>query len=170
MRVRNASASPGSTTGGGCFKARRTARNGITALLRHAATVPSTDRQRVATELGYSETIFIDVPDSGSTTAHAHIFTPATELAATGGATTGAPPRDFGRIRLWRASAASAADANRSCGLCARSLSMIRTKLGGRSGRCSVIGTCRPLIREGMHIIKPLLLGKCLKQSEPSGR
>ena len=42
-----------------------------------AATVPPADRQRIATGLGYSETIFIDLPEPGSTTAHAHIFTPA---------------------------------------------------------------------------------------------
>ncbi len=35
----------------------------------------------MATELGYSETVFIDLPEPGSTTAHAHIFTPATETA-----------------------------------------------------------------------------------------
>ena len=34
------------------------------------------DRQQIATELGYSETIFIDLPEQGSTTAHARIFTP----------------------------------------------------------------------------------------------
>ena len=52
-----------------------------------------------------------------------------------------------GRISPWRASANSAALANRSWGLCASILSRMRTKFGGRSGRCSVIGTCRPLIR-----------------------
>jgi predicted PhzF superfamily epimerase YddE/YHI9 len=55
-----------------------------------AATVPAGERQRVATELGYSETIFIDLPDTGSTTAHAHIFTPATELPFAGHPTVGA--------------------------------------------------------------------------------
>jgi predicted PhzF superfamily epimerase YddE/YHI9 len=55
-----------------------------------AATVAPGDRQRVATELGYSETIFIDLPDNESTTAHAHIFTPATELPFAGHPTVGA--------------------------------------------------------------------------------
>jgi predicted PhzF superfamily epimerase YddE/YHI9 len=55
-----------------------------------AATVPAGDRQRVATELGYSETIFIDLPKSGSTTAHARIFTPSTELPFAGHPTVGA--------------------------------------------------------------------------------
>lgn len=49
-----------------------------------AATVPAADRQRLATELGYSETIFIDLPPPGSTSAHARIHTPATELAFAG--------------------------------------------------------------------------------------
>jgi predicted PhzF superfamily epimerase YddE/YHI9 len=55
-----------------------------------AATVPAGERQRIATELGYSETIFIDLPDTGSRTAHAHIFTPATELPFAGHPTVGA--------------------------------------------------------------------------------
>lgn len=55
-----------------------------------AASVPASDRQGVATELGYSETIFIDLPREGSTTAHAHIFTPATELPFAGHPTVGA--------------------------------------------------------------------------------
>lgn len=55
-----------------------------------AAAVPPADRQALATELGYSETIFIDVPESGSTTAHARIFTPATELPFAGHPTVGA--------------------------------------------------------------------------------
>ncbi|GAY15993.1 PhzF family phenazine biosynthesis protein [Mycobacterium sp. shizuoka-1] len=55
-----------------------------------AATVPTGDRQRVAGELGYSETIFIDLPGDGSTTAHARIFTPATELPFAGHPTVGA--------------------------------------------------------------------------------
>ena len=49
-----------------------------------AATVPPGQRQSVATELGYSETIFIDLPQPDSTTAHAHIFTPVTELPFAG--------------------------------------------------------------------------------------
>lgn len=55
-----------------------------------AATVPARDRQRIATELGYSETVFIDLPADGSTTAHARIFTPATELPFAGHPTVGA--------------------------------------------------------------------------------
>jgi predicted PhzF superfamily epimerase YddE/YHI9 len=54
-----------------------------------AAAAPA-DRQRIATELGYSETIFIDLPRAGSTTAQARIFTPATELPFAGHPTVGA--------------------------------------------------------------------------------
>ena len=53
-----------------------------------AAAAPS-DRQRIATELGYSETVFIDLPTDGSTTAHARIFTPETELPFAGHPTVG---------------------------------------------------------------------------------
>ena len=55
-----------------------------------AGTVNPGDRQRIATELGYSETIFIDVPERGASTAHARIFTPATELPFAGHPTVGA--------------------------------------------------------------------------------
>ncbi|MEN4479580.1 PhzF family phenazine biosynthesis protein [Mycolicibacterium cosmeticum] len=55
-----------------------------------AAAVDPADRQRLATELGYSETIFIDVPAPGATTASAHIFTPAVELPFAGHPTVGA--------------------------------------------------------------------------------
>lgn len=55
-----------------------------------AATVPPGERQHLATELGYSETIFIDLPEQGSTTAHARIFTPAVELPFAGHPTVGA--------------------------------------------------------------------------------
>ena len=55
-----------------------------------ASMVPPGDRQRIATQLGYSETIFIDFPTLGLTTAHAHIFTPATELPFAGHPTVGA--------------------------------------------------------------------------------
>ncbi|MGE2713559.1 PhzF family phenazine biosynthesis protein [Mycolicibacterium litorale] len=55
-----------------------------------AATVDSGDRQRVARELGYSETIFVDIPESGATSAHVRIFTPATELPFAGHPTVGA--------------------------------------------------------------------------------
>ncbi len=55
-----------------------------------AASVDLADRQRIATELGYSETVFIGVPEPGATTAHAHIFTPAVELSFAGHPTVGA--------------------------------------------------------------------------------
>jgi predicted PhzF superfamily epimerase YddE/YHI9 len=55
-----------------------------------ARMVNPSDRQRIATELGYSETIFIDVPVHGASTAHARIFTPATELPFAGHPTVGA--------------------------------------------------------------------------------
>jgi predicted PhzF superfamily epimerase YddE/YHI9 len=54
------------------------------------STVDPADRQRIATELGYSETIFIDVPKEGASTAHARIFTPAVELPFAGHPTVGA--------------------------------------------------------------------------------
>jgi predicted PhzF superfamily epimerase YddE/YHI9 len=55
-----------------------------------AATVDPAERQRVANELGYSETIFVDVPAAGATTARLRIFTPATELPFAGHPTVGA--------------------------------------------------------------------------------
>lgn len=55
-----------------------------------AATVERDQHQRIAAELGYSETIFINVPVAGTTTADAHIYTPATELAFAGHPTVGA--------------------------------------------------------------------------------
>jgi len=55
-----------------------------------AAAVPADKRQRIATELAYSETVFIDLPHDGSTTAHAHIFSPAVELQFAGHPTVGA--------------------------------------------------------------------------------
>jgi predicted PhzF superfamily epimerase YddE/YHI9 len=64
-----------------------------------ASTVDLADRQRIATELGYSETIFIDLPKTGANTAHARIYTPATELPFAGHPTVGAAwwLRDIGR-------------------------------------------------------------------------
>jgi predicted PhzF superfamily epimerase YddE/YHI9 len=64
-----------------------------------ASTVDPADRQRIATELGYSETIFIDLPETGVNTAHARIYTPATELPFAGHPTVGASwwLRDIGR-------------------------------------------------------------------------
>ena len=55
-----------------------------------AATAPPDQRQSIAAELGYSETIFIDLPEPGSRTARAHIFTPATELPFAGHPSVGA--------------------------------------------------------------------------------
>jgi predicted PhzF superfamily epimerase YddE/YHI9 len=55
-----------------------------------ASMVNPSDRQRIATELGYSETIFIEVPAQRASTAHARIFTPATELPFAGHPTVGA--------------------------------------------------------------------------------
>src|SRR3712207_1371418 len=55
-----------------------------------ATAVDPADWQRVAAELGYSETIFIDIPAAGATTTHLRIFTPATELAFAGHPTVGA--------------------------------------------------------------------------------
>jgi predicted PhzF superfamily epimerase YddE/YHI9 len=48
------------------------------------------ERQRIAAQLGYSETVFIDVPKSGAGTAHARIYTPVTELPFAGHPTVGA--------------------------------------------------------------------------------
>lgn len=64
-----------------------------------ASAVDPADRQRIAAELGYSETIFIDLPERGANTAHARIFTPATELPFAGHPTVGASwwLRDIGR-------------------------------------------------------------------------
>lgn len=55
-----------------------------------AATVEPDQHQRIAHELGYSETIFINLPAAGSSTAQARIYTPATELAFAGHPTVGA--------------------------------------------------------------------------------
>lgn len=55
-----------------------------------AAAAPPAQRQGIATELGYSETIFVDLPQPGEHTARAHIYTPATELPFAGHPTVGA--------------------------------------------------------------------------------
>jgi predicted PhzF superfamily epimerase YddE/YHI9 len=55
-----------------------------------AGRVDVRDRQRLATQLGYSETVFVDLPTAGSTTAHATIYTPRTELAFAGHPSVGA--------------------------------------------------------------------------------
>ncbi|OBH55490.1 PhzF family phenazine biosynthesis protein [Mycobacterium sp. E2479] len=55
-----------------------------------AGQVEPAHRQRLATQLGYSETVFVDLPAPGSTTAHATIYTPRTELPFAGHPTVGA--------------------------------------------------------------------------------
>ncbi|MGV0792349.1 PhzF family phenazine biosynthesis protein [Mycolicibacterium sp. XJ1819] len=55
-----------------------------------ADTVAPADRQRIATELGFSETVFVTVPEPGTNTAHARIYTPAVELPFAGHPTVGA--------------------------------------------------------------------------------
>ena len=55
-----------------------------------ASTVDRSDHQRIATQLGFSETVFIDVPQHGASTANARIYTPATELPFAGHPTVGA--------------------------------------------------------------------------------
>lgn len=55
-----------------------------------AATVEVPDHQRLAAQLGYSETIFIDLPAPDAATAQARIYTPATELPFAGHPTVGA--------------------------------------------------------------------------------
>jgi predicted PhzF superfamily epimerase YddE/YHI9 len=55
-----------------------------------ASLVGPSDRQRVAAELGYSETIFIDLPGAGASTTTARIFTPTVELPFAGHPTVGA--------------------------------------------------------------------------------
>jgi predicted PhzF superfamily epimerase YddE/YHI9 len=55
-----------------------------------ASTVELQQRQHLATQLGYSETIFVDLPTAGSTTAHARIYTPLTEVPFAGHPAIGA--------------------------------------------------------------------------------
>lgn len=55
-----------------------------------AAAVEPADRPRIAAELGYSETIFVTLPEPGRNTAHARIHTPTTELPFAGHPTVGA--------------------------------------------------------------------------------
>lgn len=54
-----------------------------------AAAVDPADRQRIATELGYSETVFVDLPEPGAASAHVRIFTPTTEIPFAGHPTVG---------------------------------------------------------------------------------
>lgn len=55
-----------------------------------ARLVSPADRQRLAAQLGYSETIFVGIPAAGAGTAIAHIFTPTTEMPFAGHPTVGA--------------------------------------------------------------------------------
>lgn len=55
-----------------------------------ARLVHADDRQQLAHELGYSETVFVDLPGEGETTASATIFTPRTELPFAGHPSIGA--------------------------------------------------------------------------------
>jgi predicted PhzF superfamily epimerase YddE/YHI9 len=55
-----------------------------------AGQVEPQDRQQLAAQLGYSETIFVDLPTAGATTAHATIHTPRTEIPFAGHPTVGA--------------------------------------------------------------------------------
>jgi predicted PhzF superfamily epimerase YddE/YHI9 len=55
-----------------------------------ARQVARADRQQLATQLGYSETVFIDLPAAGATTAHAAIYTPRIEIPFAGHPTVGA--------------------------------------------------------------------------------
>jgi predicted PhzF superfamily epimerase YddE/YHI9 len=49
-----------------------------------AAAVAPRDRQHLAHRLGFTETIFVNLPRAGAATAHARIYTPMTELAFAG--------------------------------------------------------------------------------------
>jgi predicted PhzF superfamily epimerase YddE/YHI9 len=55
-----------------------------------ASQVEPSGRQDLAAQLGYSETIFVDLPTAGATTAHATIHTPRTEIPFAGHPTVGA--------------------------------------------------------------------------------
>lgn len=55
-----------------------------------ASVVDPSDRQQIAHELGYSETIFVDLPGAGATTGHAAIYTPRTQLPFAGHPSVGA--------------------------------------------------------------------------------
>lgn len=55
-----------------------------------AGQVAPADRQQLATQLGYSETVFIDIPPAGATTARATIYTPRTEIPFAGHPSVGA--------------------------------------------------------------------------------
>jgi predicted PhzF superfamily epimerase YddE/YHI9 len=55
-----------------------------------AGTVDVEWHQRIAAQLGYSETTFVELPQAGSTTANARIYTPMVELPFAGHPTVGA--------------------------------------------------------------------------------
>ena len=55
-----------------------------------ARQVAPADRQQLATQLGYSETVFIDLPTAGATTAQVTIYTPRVEIPFAGHPTVGA--------------------------------------------------------------------------------
>ncbi|MFC4602855.1 PhzF family phenazine biosynthesis protein [Rhodococcus kronopolitis] len=54
-----------------------------------AALVPPPRRQELAAELGFSETVFVEMPTQGASSARAQIFTPAAELPFAGHPTVG---------------------------------------------------------------------------------
>ncbi|MFD4265055.1 PhzF family phenazine biosynthesis protein [Rhodococcus sp. NPDC058481] len=54
-----------------------------------AALAPAERRQGIAAELGFSETVFVELPAPGSDRARAQIFTPTTELPFAGHPTVG---------------------------------------------------------------------------------
>jgi predicted PhzF superfamily epimerase YddE/YHI9 len=54
-----------------------------------AGQVDPGDRRQLAAQLGYSETIFVDLPAAGFTTARATIYTPRTEIPFAGHPTVG---------------------------------------------------------------------------------
>ncbi|NLE79976.1 MAG: PhzF family phenazine biosynthesis protein [Rhodococcus sp.] len=54
-----------------------------------AAAVPVDDRQALAKELGYSETVFVELPEAGDERARLQIYTPVRELPFAGHPTVG---------------------------------------------------------------------------------
>ncbi len=55
-----------------------------------AKQVASADRQQLAAQLGYSETVFVEIPSAGSATARAAIYTPRIEIPFAGHPCVGA--------------------------------------------------------------------------------
>ncbi|TQF66253.1 PhzF family phenazine biosynthesis protein [Rhodococcus spelaei] len=64
-------------------------RHGNPLAIVDAASVAPPGRQQLAADLGYSETVFVDLPEPGETVATAQIFTPTTELPFAGHPTVG---------------------------------------------------------------------------------